>query len=287
MARDRSQRVLLRPATPPRRHHQNRQPPRPPAPDRSGMVLPTPAPAARPRSPKTPARLAGRDPLAPPLQASHLAGETPNHRDGRDRPRAHWVPLGRHHQPTRPPGGSRLTEALDAGGQATAAARRRNLDQNYAIPTRDQSARQLTTGHCPAVPTRASQSDSRRCRRDGRPAPSTPTTMTNNTNQPTALDTRVHLSSTRSGTTSGGVHLSKALTVSGGRCCSASQSSTAAHAAGAVKVHQLGDCQSDPRARRLAMCSPPQKDPGLCFDRRLGSRVAHTTHRSGWRERTL
>ena len=83
-------------------------------------------------------------------------GETPNHRDGRDRPRAYRLPLGRHHQPTRPPGGSRLTETLDAGGQATAAARRRNLDQNYAIPTRDQSARQLTTGHCPAVPTRAS-----------------------------------------------------------------------------------------------------------------------------------
>ena len=31
----------------------------------------------------------------------------------------------------------------------------------YAISTRDASTRQLTTGHCPAVPTRASQSDSR------------------------------------------------------------------------------------------------------------------------------
>ncbi|MFL5865420.1 MAG: transposase [Solirubrobacteraceae bacterium] len=59
-------------------------------------------------------------------------------------------------------------------GRATAAARRRHLDQNYAIPIRDQSARQLTTGHCSAVPTRASQSDSRRCRRDGRPAPAQP-----------------------------------------------------------------------------------------------------------------
>ena len=48
------------------------------------------------------------------------------------------------------------------GGSSTA---------SYAIPTRDPSARQLTTGHCPAVPTRASQSDSRRCRRAGRPTP--------------------------------------------------------------------------------------------------------------------
>ena len=111
--------------------------------------------------------------------------------------------MGRHDEPTHPPEGGRLTTPLrDAEGQATAAARRRNLDQNYAIPTRDQSARQLTTGHCPAVPTRASQSDSRRCRRDGRPAPSTTTTMTNNTDQPIALDTRVHPSSTSPGTTS-------------------------------------------------------------------------------------
>jgi len=44
-------------------------------------------------------------------------------------------------------------------GGAAGASRRRNLDYFYAIPTRDPSARQLTTGHCPAVPTRASQSD--------------------------------------------------------------------------------------------------------------------------------
>ena len=68
----------------------------------------------------------------------------------------------------------------------------------YAIPTRDVSTRQLTAGHCPAVPTRASQSDSRRCPRTRRPAPPT-TTVTANPTTPTALnlggplDTRVHL----------------------------------------------------------------------------------------------
>ena len=74
---------------------------------------------------------------------------------------------------------------------------RRILDVVYAIPTRVLSTRQLTTGHCPAVPTRASQSDSRRCARTRRPAPP-PTTMTPTPTPKTAqtqrpLDTRVHL----------------------------------------------------------------------------------------------
>ena len=55
----------------------------------------------------------------------------------------------------------RLNPRHPCWGRATGATARRTLDSFYAIPTRDPSARQLTTGHCPAVPTRASQSDSR------------------------------------------------------------------------------------------------------------------------------
>src|SRR3954454_24919926 len=75
---------------------------------------------------------------------------------------------------------------------------RSTLDRFYAIPTRDPSARQLTTGHCPAVPTRASQSDSRRRRRAGRPTPAPPTTTTRSANTPQhqpELDSGVHLRS--------------------------------------------------------------------------------------------
>ena len=82
-------------------------------------------------------------------------------------------------QPLRPEARRRLNPP-PRWGRAAGATARRTLDSFYAIPTRDPSARQLTTGHCPAVPTRASQSDSRRCRRAGRPAPA-PTTMTDNT----------------------------------------------------------------------------------------------------------
>jgi hypothetical protein len=48
-------------------------------------------------------------------------------------------------------------------GRAAGVSRPEDPRWVYAIPTRDFSSRQLTTGHCPAVPTRASQSDSRRC----------------------------------------------------------------------------------------------------------------------------
>ena len=65
----------------------------------------------------------------------------------------------------------------------------------YAIPTRDPSARQLTTGHCPAVPTRASQSDQLSLPSRRPPDPSAPTAMTtNNTNYNRPLDTGIHLS---------------------------------------------------------------------------------------------
>ena len=64
----------------------------------------------------------------------------------------------------------------------------------YAIPTRDPSSWQLTTGHCPAVPTRASQSDTCRQPDAGRQAPSNPTTMTTKQhNSQRTLDTCVHL----------------------------------------------------------------------------------------------
>ena len=63
----------------------------------------------------------------------------------------------------------------------------------YAIPTRDPSARQLTTGHCPAVPTRASQSDQLSLPSRRPPDPSTPTTMTTNNKNNRPLDTGIHL----------------------------------------------------------------------------------------------
>jgi len=64
----------------------------------------------------------------------------------------------------------------------------------YAISTRDPSARQLTTGHCPAVPTRASQSDQLSLPSRRPPHPSKPTmTPTNNTNYHRPLDKGIHL----------------------------------------------------------------------------------------------
>src|SRR5439155_12012580 len=67
-----------------------------------------------------------------------------------------------------------------AGVGRPASTHRRNLDDSYAISTRDPSARQLTTGHCPAVPTRASQSDQLSLPSRRPPDPSTPTAMTTN-----------------------------------------------------------------------------------------------------------
>ena len=66
---------------------------------------------------------------------------------------------------------------------------------DYAIPTRVSSARQLTTGHCHALPTRASQSDQLSLPSRWPPDPSTPTTVntTNTTNLDRLFDTSIHL----------------------------------------------------------------------------------------------
>jgi transposase len=64
------ERILLRGATPPRAYHHDRQPPRPPAADRSGLGLPTPAPRARTRTPRRRACLDRANPPAPALPAS-------------------------------------------------------------------------------------------------------------------------------------------------------------------------------------------------------------------------
>jgi len=96
--------VLLRPATPPRTHHQDRQPTRPPAADRDGLVLPPPTPSTRPRARTRRARLASPNPPPPPLQAPHRrTRQTLDRRDRRCRPRARPVPLGRRDRPTTPP----------------------------------------------------------------------------------------------------------------------------------------------------------------------------------------
>ncbi|MDQ3643959.1 MAG: IS110 family transposase, partial [Actinomycetota bacterium] len=132
---------------------------------------------------------------------SHRARQALDRRQRRDRPRARRLPVGRHDRPApdhpRPaPGGRRLANASPWWGRAAGASRPEDPRSVYAIPTRDPSQRQLTTGHCPAVPTRASQSDSRRCPCTGRPAPP-PATMTTDQQQQQQsqrpLDTRVHL----------------------------------------------------------------------------------------------
>src|SRR5439155_329929 len=73
-------------------------------------------------------------------------------------PRADGLPLGRHDPPAPPrPGDDRRRLTTTRLGRGRPAPTRwRNLDTNYATPTRDPSARQLTTQHCHAVPTRAS-----------------------------------------------------------------------------------------------------------------------------------
>jgi len=173
LAGDHPQRILLRRSTTPRTHHQDRQPPRPPALDGSGMALPPPttAPDQRPRA--QPACLAGADPPAPTPPRPRQPRQTLDRRDRCRRPRTHRLLVGRDDPTTRargPP--SRLTFA-PGWGLATGAKRRRTLD----APMRSRLATLVrgssTTGHCPAVLTRASQSDSRRCHRTGRQTPAT------------------------------------------------------------------------------------------------------------------
>ena len=166
--------------------------------------LPPRTPPARPRPPARRARLAGPGPAAPPLPPPHRARQALHRRHRRGRPRAGRLPVGRDHRSTSRAG----SPVLEAGTTSTQleSGDRRDLPEDprllYAIPTRDPSARQLTTGHCPAVSTRASQSDSRRCRRDGRPTPAA-TTMSKK-DHTMALDTRVHLSAVATSVVIGG-----------------------------------------------------------------------------------
>jgi hypothetical protein len=124
-------------------------------------------------------------------------------------------PLG-HHDPPAPPrppthqniepqgGDRRLNKRLTPRwGSAAGADPVRNLGLIYAIPdthpqTRALSARQLTTGHRHAVPTRESQSDESSLPSRRPPSPSVPTTMKPKHPHPHALlDTRIHLRSCR------------------------------------------------------------------------------------------
>ena len=183
MARDRPERVLLRRVPASRAYHQERQPARPVAADRGGLALParSPTPQNAGRSPRP--CMARADPSAPPIPPSHRTWQTLDCRDRRRRPRARRLHVGRAHRPTTtrgtPPPPDRTLPISPAGSSGRCEAPE-DPRSSYAIPTRDFSSRQLTTGHCPAVPTRASQSDSRRCHRTGRQTPAT-TPMTNNT----------------------------------------------------------------------------------------------------------
>jgi hypothetical protein len=79
-------------------------------------------------------------------------------------------------------------------GGATSATTGRILGPPMRSRLATLSSRQLTTGHCPAVATRAFQSDSRRCRRAGRPTPASTTVKPSRSlDTTTALDSSVHL----------------------------------------------------------------------------------------------
>ena len=186
LARDRPQRVLLRRSAAPRAHHPDRQPPRPPAADRGRLALPPRAPAARPRA-RSPTSAPGK----PRSACTTATATSPTHGKrstvanvavARELVGFLWAAMTNqppHHAAvTRPaPGGRRLTRpptptVVGPGGRCDPPGG--SSTRVYAIPTRDASTRQLTTGHCPAVPTRASQSDSRRCRSHRPPGPTPP-----------------------------------------------------------------------------------------------------------------
>jgi hypothetical protein len=106
LAADHAQRVLIRRSAAPRAHHQRRQPPRPPAADRSGLAPPTRTPTASDRRRAGRARLAGARPALSPPQAPHRARQTLDRCESRDRTGAHRVPVGRDDrapQTPRPP----------------------------------------------------------------------------------------------------------------------------------------------------------------------------------------
>jgi hypothetical protein len=172
------------------------------------MALPPSSPHLRPGSQPRRAcatggerpRLASPGASAPPPPRPWRTWQALDRRERRRRPRAHRVYLGEHdpNTPTTRTGEhcrlNPTTNPLEWGG------RRRPTGGTsafyYAIPTRDPSARQLTTGHCPAVPTRASQSDQLSLPSRRPPDSSQPTTMTpNNNHYNRSLDAGVHLSS--------------------------------------------------------------------------------------------
>jgi hypothetical protein len=112
----------------------------------------------------------------------------------RGRPRTRRLPVGRNDRPTRPKGAPSSLNPTPGWGLVTGAKRRRTLEGSMRSRLATLVRGSSTTGHCPAVPTRASQSDSRRCHRTGRQTPATTPTMTSHQqkSQPT-LDIGVHL----------------------------------------------------------------------------------------------
>ena len=156
------QRVLLRRPAAPRPHHQEpatttpagcwSKPP--------GTTATTPPPTRQPHADPPSAPAPGRPRSACTTATEHLTNTasarlSTNVAIARELTGFLWAAMT--HQPLPTRRRRRLTpDLLGPGG-------RRDPPEDprlfYAIPTRDPSARQLTTGHCPAVPTRASQSD--------------------------------------------------------------------------------------------------------------------------------
>jgi hypothetical protein len=209
VAGDHPQRVLLGPPAASWAHHPVGQPPRPPTADRGRVALVPRSPASRQRPAARRAGLARPSPTASPTPPPHRARQAHDGRQRRGRSRTRRVSVGgddrpaaaRHRavrrQPRPPaPGGHRLARSLPLwwgqaarceppGGSSFGSMRSR-----LATLVRGSSRPDTL----PAVPTRASQSDSRRCPRTRRPAPPTPATMTNkNPQSQRPLDTRVHL----------------------------------------------------------------------------------------------
>jgi hypothetical protein len=211
------ERVLLRRAAPPGPDHEDRQPPRPAAAGRGGLALPARTPARRPRQSAAATgaadgagpRLVGAGPPPRPPPRAHGQGQA---LDGRQRggcQRAVRLHLGGDDPPAAERGAGGLSQppSIRWGG-AAGATLLEEPRENYAIragrrpaQTRDTSARQLTTQHCHAVPTRESQSDVSSSASRPSPSPSAhpqPARRRRSAASPTTprLHNGVHLSST-------------------------------------------------------------------------------------------
>ena len=198
------QRVLLRRSAPPRPHHQDRQPPRPPAADRGRLALPA-------RPPRQPTHRRAAEPRPARRRRARLQAQIRLHHrhrhltDHSKRSTVATVAVARElagflwaamtHQPLRtdPEPDRRPPNPTHRWGGAAGAARRRTLDSSMrsrlATLVRGSSRRGTVMRSRPAH----LRVTCRRCRRAGRPAPAPRHDRHNTHSPPAALDSGVHL----------------------------------------------------------------------------------------------